>query len=122
MKCEEAAGVVYNGLLALQHRGQEGAGIALSYNQSIVLEKDVGLVNEVLTEKVLAKLPKAKTAIGHARYSTTGSNTIKNVQPFLTEYLTGRIATAHNGNITNAKQVRSMLEKEGLDFSATSDS
>ncbi len=122
LKCEEAAGVVYNGLLALQHRGQEGAGIALSYNQSIVLEKDVGLVNEVLTEKVLAKLPKAKTAIGHARYSTTGSNTIKNVQPFLTEYLTGRIATAHNGNITNAKQVRSMLEKEGLDFSATSDS
>jgi amidophosphoribosyltransferase len=122
LKCEEAAGVVYNGLLALQHRGQEGAGIALSYNQSIIVEKDIGLVNEVLTEKVLATLPKAKTAIGHARYSTTGSNTIKNVQPFLTEYLTGRIATAHNGNITNAKQIRSMLEKEGLDFSATSDS
>jgi amidophosphoribosyltransferase len=122
LKCEEAVGAVYNGLLALQHRGQEGAGIALSHNQSIIIQKNTGLVNEVLTEKVLDKLPKSRTVIGHARYSTTGSNTNKNVQPFLTEYLTGRIATAHNGNITNAKQIKVMLEKQGLDFSASSDS
>ena len=122
LHAEEAAGVTYNGLLALQHRGQEGAGIAVSHNRHIVCHKDEGLVSEVFSGEDLAKLPKGRTAVGHARYSTTGNNSKENVGPFVTEYLTGRIATAHNGNITNAKEIRSRLAKYGLNFNATSDS
>jgi len=119
---EEAAGVTYNGLLALQHRGQEGAGIAVANNRSIVCHKDEGLVSEVFQGEALERLPKGKIAVGHTRYSTTGQSTKENVGPFVTEYLTGRIATAHNGNITNAKEIRGKLAKFGLNFNATSDS
>lgn len=122
LRCDEAVGIAYNGLLALQHRGQEAAGIAVTFKHSIQLSKDVGLVGEVFTPAVLEKLPRSDMALGHTRYSTTGSNTSSNVQPFVTEYLTGRIATAHNGNITNSKEIKTKLEKHGLDFSATSDS
>jgi len=119
---DEAAGITYNGLLALQHRGQEGAGIAVANNRSIVCHKDVGLVSEVFSGEEFKKLPKSGVAVGHTRYSTTGHNTKENVGPFVTEYLTGRIATAHNGNITNASEIRSELVKLGVHFSATSDS
>ena len=119
---EEAAGLCYNGLLALQHRGQEGAGIAVAKGNALTCEKGLGLVSEAFSPGLLAKLPAARQAIGHARYSTTGSNTPENVQPFVTEYLTGRIATAHNGNVTNAKALRRRLTPFGLEFPGTSDS
>jgi amidophosphoribosyltransferase len=119
---EEAAGITYNGLLALQHRGQEGAGIAVANNRHITCRKDLGLVNEVFSGKELENLPKGKVAVGHTRYSTTGGNAKENTGPFITEYLTGRIATAHNGNITNARQIRDELKEHGLHFNATSDS
>ncbi|MCL2044436.1 MAG: amidophosphoribosyltransferase [Treponema sp.] len=118
----EAPGITYNGLLTLQHRGQEGAGIAVVHNGKIHCRKDVGLVSEVFSSGNLEKLPGAEIAVGHTRYSTTGNNTIENVGPFITEYLTGRIATAHNGNITNAQELRDELKKQGLQFNATSDS
>jgi len=119
---DEAAGITYNGLLALQHRGQEGAGIAVSNNRSIVCHKDIGLVSEVFSGEEFKKLPKSGVAVGHTRYSTTGHNTKENVGPFVTEYLTGRIATAHNGNITNAFEIREKLAELGVHFNATSDS
>jgi amidophosphoribosyltransferase len=122
LNADEAAGITYNGLLSLQHRGQEGAGIAVANNRSIVCKKDVGLVSEVFSGEELASLPRAQVAVGHTRYSTTGNNTKENVGPFITEYLTGRIATAHNGNITNAKEIREELREFGLHFGATSDS
>ncbi len=118
----EAAGICYNALLSMQHRGQEGAGIAVSQDSAIPCVKGVGLVGEVFTRENMSQLPDSRCAIGHVRYSTTGSSTPRNVQPFVTEFLTGRIATAHNGNITNADQLRSRLVELGLDFSATSDS
>ncbi|MCL2071877.1 MAG: class II glutamine amidotransferase, partial [Oscillospiraceae bacterium] len=119
---DEAAGITYNGLLALQHRGQEGAGIAVVSDNCIHFHKGMGLVSEVFSAGVLDSVPKGKVAVGHARYSTTGGNKRNNMGPFVTEYLTGRIATAHNGNITNAKELRRELEGYGLKFSATSDS
>ncbi len=122
VKSTEAAGITYNGLLSLQHRGQEGAGIAVIYDNKILFHKNVGLVSEVFTMEVLSKLPKGKISLGHNRYSTTGNNTVENVGPFITEFLTGRIATAHNGNVTNAVEIRTHLKDKGLDFKATSDS
>ncbi len=117
-----AAGITYNGLYSLQHRGQEGAGIAVVTDNKILFHKDTGLVGEVFTDKVLKKLPKGRISIGHARYSTTGVNSEANVGPFIVEFLTGRIAAAHNGNLTNANHIRDGLKSFGLNFSATSDS
>jgi amidophosphoribosyltransferase len=117
-----AAGLTYNGLLALQHRGQEGAGIAVANNHNLVCHKDVGLVSEVFSGNKIEHIPKGRVAVGHTRYSTTGRNTKENVGPFVTEYLTGRIATAHNGNITNAQAIRDKLNRRGVQFHATSDS
>ena len=121
-KSGEAAGITYNALLALQHRGQEGAGIALLNGHSIYCKKDVGLVSEVFPTPVLTNLPASNYAIGHVRYSTTGKNTCENVQPFVTEYLKGRIATAHNGNIVNGLEIKEKLKSYGCDFAASSDS
>lgn len=119
---EEAAGITYNGLLTLQHRGQEGAGIAVVSQGKILYHKNLGLVSEVFSGNILQNRLKAHVAVGHARYSTTGSNTKENVGPFITEYLTGRIATAHNGNITNALELKKMLKSFGVDFNSGSDS
>ena len=119
---DEAVGITYNGLLALQHRGQEGAGIAAVKDGKILHRKNIGLVSEVFSGDTLASLPNGKIAVGHTRYSTTGGNTNENAGPFVTEYLTGRIATAHNGNVTNACEIRQILRGFGLDFNATSDS
>ncbi len=118
----EAAGITYNGLLALQHRGQESSGIAVSCDNNILYHKNTGLVQEAFNNKVLSKLPKSGVAVGHNRYSTTGSNVAENAGPFITEFLTGRIATAHNGNVTNAKKIKDRLQTLGLKFMATSDS
>ena len=119
---DEAFGITYNGLLSLQHRGQEGAGIAVINNGRIICHKDIGLVSEVFHIDLLEKTPKSRVAVGHTRYSTTGNNTRENTGPFVTEYLTGRIVTAHNGNVTNARNIRKELIKQGLQFDATSDS
>lgn len=121
LKTNEAAGITYNALLSMQHRGQEGAGIAVLSSKEILCEKREGLVSEVFDDKKLESL-QASLAVGHTRYSTTGNKSLRNVQPFVTEYLIGRIATAHNGNVTNAKEIRTGLEKWGLGFSASSDS
>jgi len=117
-----AAGLAYNGLISLQHRGQDGAGIAAVYDGGIVCHKDVGLVAEVFGHGEINSFPSANVAVGHTRYGTTGKDTEKNVGPFVVEYLTGRIVVAHNGNITNAPQLRRELKTHGINFDATSDS
>ncbi len=122
LNTEEASGVCYNGLLALQHRGQESSGIAVAKDNNILYHKNTGLVSEVFSDKVMKRLPKSGVAIGHNRYSTTGGNVIENVGPFISEFLTGRIAVAHNGNITNAAEIKTALQSYGLNFISTSDS
>lgn len=117
----EAAGITYNALLALQHRGQEGAGIAVLKDNTIACHKGVGLVSEVFSGEAIHTLPASSFAIGHDRYSTTGKNSVENAQPFVTEYLKGRIATAHNGNITNSGALRDKLAAFGCGFTASSD-
>lgn len=117
----EAANLTYLGLYALQHRGQEGAGICSSDGKNFYLDKSMGLVADIFTEKRLKKLF-GSSAIGHNRYSTAGSSSIKNVQPFLVNYVLGSIAISHNGNLINAEQLRAELEKEGAIFQSNSDS
>src|SRR5512134_26088 len=97
----EAANLAYLGLYALQHRGQEGAGICASDGKGLLVEKGMGLVADIFSEKKLQKLH-GHMAIGHNRYSTTGSSTLKNVQPILANYSLGSVAIAHNGNLVNA--------------------
>ena len=121
LKTSQAAGVTYNALLAMQHRGQEGAGIAVVTGKRIHLKKDMGLVTDVFTEDKLREIPMSNMAIGHTRYSTMGNNSAINCQPFVSEYLTGRHATAVNGSLRNADELRERLEKEGLNFVSTSD-
>jgi amidophosphoribosyltransferase len=118
----ETATLLYDGLLSQQHRGQEGAGIAVAKSSKLVMVKNIGLVTEVFDEDSLATMADAQVGIGHCRYSTTGSNVIDNVQPFVTEYLTGRTALAHNGNILNAQALKTDLKTNGLSFSGSSDS
>jgi len=122
LNISEAAGIVYNGLFMLQHRGQEGAGIAVVNDNQIWSHKDIGLVSEVFNKKTIRNMAKGYTAVGHTRYSTTGQNVKENAGPFITEYFTGTIATAHNGNVTNADEIRCALKAKGLNFHATSDS
>jgi amidophosphoribosyltransferase len=117
----DAAPLVYQGLFSLQHRGQEGAGIAVVRDNMIDVHKGQGLVGEVIGPDVLTKL-KGHAAIGHVRYSTCGANVIENVQPFLTRFKLGSIAVAHNGNLTNADVVRELLEDAGIGFTSSSDS
>lgn len=118
----DAAARAYDGLLALQHRGQEGAGIAVARGGVIHCEKNPGLVTDALTQDAMDRLDGASYAVGHTRYSTAGGQTAANIQPFVAEYLTGRVATVHNGNIVNAAKLRHMLQSRGLTFTATSDS
>ena len=117
----EAANLTYLGLYALQHRGQEGAGICSSDGKTLHLEKAMGLVSDIFNEKRLKRLP-GDSAIGHNRYSTAGSSVLKNVQPLLANYALGSIAIAHNGNLVNAEQMRTELETEGAIFQSSSDS
>ncbi|MBI4684255.1 MAG: amidophosphoribosyltransferase [Nitrospirae bacterium] len=117
----EAANLAYLGLYALQHRGQEGAGICSSDGRHLHLDKAMGLVADIFSEKRLKKLP-GHIAIGHNRYSTAGSSVLKNVQPITANFALGPLAIAHNGNIVNAAELREELEKEGAIFQSTSDS
>ncbi|MDA8171700.1 MAG: amidophosphoribosyltransferase [Nitrospiraceae bacterium] len=117
----EAANLVYLGLYALQHRGQESAGICSSDEKQLHLEKSVGLVADIFTEKRLKKLP-GYVAIGHNRYSTAGGSNPKNVQPILANFSMGQLAISHNGNLINAYELRKSLEKNGAIFQSSSDS
>ncbi|MBI5961342.1 MAG: amidophosphoribosyltransferase [Chloroflexi bacterium] len=117
----EAARLTFFGLYALQHRGQESAGIATSDGQRACLHKGMGLVSQVFTEENLAPLT-GHLAIGHTRYSTTGSSNLRNAQPYLIETLHGPLAVAHNGNLTNALDLRQLLLTRGVGLSSTTDS
>src|SRR5574337_1620013 len=117
----EAANLTYLGLYALQHRGQESAGIVVSDGQALHLEKGMGLVADVFSEARLRRL-KGSLAIGHVRYSTTGSSQLKNAQPIVASYRNGGVALAHNGNLVNAHVLKAELESRGSIFSSTTDS
>src|ERR1700726_4133120 len=116
----EAAKMTYLGLYALQHRGQESAGICASDGTDIRCEKSMGHVADIFTPPVLETLP-GELAIGHTRYSTAGDTALLNAQPFSVACNKGRIAVAHNGNITNATELRRQLERQGSIFQSSSD-
>ena len=120
---ENAAVLTYYGLFALQHRGQESAGIVTSNGPGVTfdLHRDMGLVSQVFGAAELEKLKGAR-AVGHTRYSTTGSSTLKNAQPFVVDCFRGQIAVAHNGNLINAAVLRDELERQGSIFQTTADS
>lgn len=111
----------YYALYALQHRGQEGAGIAINNDGVISLHKDAGLVNEVFTPQVLRGMSEGERAVAHVRYSTTGADKRLNAQPLMINHLKGRMAIAHNGNLTNDRELREELERKGSIFHTTSD-
>ena len=113
---------VYYGLYALQHRGQEACGIAISSDNKILYHKNCGLVSEVFTEEIMDKMPEADIAIGHVRYSTTGEDRFNNAQPLVFNGKLGKFAIAHNGNITNAKKLRDQLLHENILFQTSLDS
>jgi amidophosphoribosyltransferase len=116
----EASNLAYLGLYALQHRGQESAGIVSSDNRRLHHYRQMGLVSEVFTQDILKKLS-GKSAIGHVRYSTAGSSELKNAQPFSVDYYKGSLAIAHNGNLTNAFFIKSELESKGSIFQSNMD-
>jgi amidophosphoribosyltransferase len=116
----EATKLTYLGLYALQHRGQESAGIASTSGIDLHHHKALGLVQEIFTPEVIARLP-GTAAIGHTRYSTAGDTTLTNAQPVVVDCSKGKIALAHNGNLTNALEVRRRLEHRGSIFQTTSD-
>ncbi len=115
------ASTVYYGLFSLQHRGQEGCGIAVNDKGVIHCQKDLGLVNDVFTSGVMENLGKGNMAVGHVRYGTTGCNDRNNVQPIVVNHVKGRMALAHNGNLVNSASLREKLEMEGSIFQTTSD-
>ncbi len=117
----EAAALSYYGLFALQHRGQEGCGICVGDDGVIRSHKDLGLVNDVFTEDKLKFLGNGNIAVGHVRYGTTGGNDRANVQPIEVKHIKGSMAIAHNGNLTNASELRRELELKGSIFHSTSD-
>jgi amidophosphoribosyltransferase len=118
---QEAARIAFFGLFALQHRGQESAGIAVTDGQKVRMHKDMGLVSQVFTPEALNSLP-GHMAVGHTRYSTTGASVLRNAQPVYCQSLVGEIAVAHNGNLINTRELRMEMEAEGEHFDSTSDS
>jgi amidophosphoribosyltransferase len=117
---DEAANIAYLGMHALQHRGQESAGLVAADEGKLRRHVAMGLVSDAFNRDVLARLP-GTTAIGHVRYSTAGSSELRNAQPFLFEYAGGSIAIAHNGNLVNAAELRAELEAAGSIFQTSSD-
>ncbi|MDD2371193.1 MAG: amidophosphoribosyltransferase [Firmicutes bacterium] len=117
----DIASITYYALYALQHRGQESCGIAINKDGIIRGHKDLGLVNEVFNQKILDSLGQGKIAIGHCRYATCGQGMRSNAQPLIINHLKGSMALAHNGNLTNAGELRRELELSGAIFQATSD-
>ena len=120
-KSADLASICYYGLYALQHRGQESCGITVNDDGVFSSHKDLGLVNEVFTADILASLPKGTMAVAHARYGTTGGTNRNNCQPIEVNHQKGRMALAHNGNLSNASKLRSELELAGAIFHTTSD-
>lgn len=112
----------YYGLFSLQHRGQESAGMVLNDDGVFTAYRDVGLVNEVFTPEHLATLGTGNILVGHVRYATTGSDNKRNVQPLVVNHFKGRMALAHNGNLTNSLELRHELELNGSIFHTTTDS
>lgn len=121
-KRSNVAESAYYALYALQHRGQESCGIAVNTNGVIKCHRDLGLVPEVFTERVLAELGTGTMAVGHTRYSTTGTASRINAQPLVVRHVKGSMAIAHNGNISNAFQIKQELEMTGAIFHSTNDS
>ena len=117
----DAAKIAYYGLYALQHRGQESCGIVVNEDGLFRSHKDLGLVHEVFTGQELSAFPKGKMAVAHTRYGTTGSTNRNNCQPIEVNHQKGRMAIAHNGNLSNAAELRSGLELTGAIFHTTSD-
>lgn len=118
----DLAGLVYYGLFSLQHRGQESAGMVINDDGVFSAYRDVGLVNDVFTPERLQSLGSGDIAVGHVRYATTGSDNKRNVQPLIINHYKGRMALAHNGNLTNSMELRKQLEEKGSIFHTTTDS
>ena len=116
----EAEKLAYLGLHALQHRGQESAGIVTSNGMALNMHKSMGLVADIFTEDELAKLH-GTLAIGHTRYSTAGDSSLLNAQPIMVQSNKGMMALAHNGNLVNAQELRGRMESQGSIFQTTSD-
>ena len=117
----DVAMLSYLGLYALQHRGQESCGIVVNEDGIFHSHKDLGLVSEVFTRDVLSRLPKGNIAVAHTRYGTTGATSRRNCQPLEVNHQKGHMAIAHNGNLSNAAELRSELELSGAIFHTTSD-
>lgn len=118
---EDSSKLTYFGLYALQHRGQESAGIVTSNGKDVKVHKDMGLVPEVFSEEILQKLD-GDMSIGHVRYSTTGASNVINTQPLMIQHKNMAMAVAHNGNLVNTLQVKGELENDGSIFQTTMDS
>ena len=118
--CDDASNLTYLGLYALQHRGQESAGIVSWDGRQLHVERGMGHVSDIFKEKVLARLPGTR-ALGHTRYSTAGTSVIANAQPIVVKTSMGPLGIIHNGNLTNAVEIRRRLETEGSIFQTTSD-
>ena len=118
---EDAARLAFFALFALQHRGQESAGIAVSDGHTVHMHKDMGLVSKVFSEEILESL-KGWTAVGHTRYSTTGASVQRNAQPIFCQSVIGQIAVAHNGNLINSEELREELRASGEILETTADS
>src|ERR671935_2801984 len=116
----EASNMTYLGLYALQHRGQESAGIAASDGDRVRVSRDMGYVADVFDSRTLSQLP-GSVAIGHVRYSTAGESKLSNAQPILIDCAHGQIAICHNGNLVNARELRDELVREGSIFQSSSD-
>ena len=116
----EAANIAYLGLYALQHRGQESAGIAVSDGVKVRALRAMGYVAEIFTQEALATLP-GHVAIGHTRYSTAGESSVANAQPLLIDCVHGQVGICHNGNIVNARELRDELVRQGSIFQTNSD-
>lgn len=117
----DVASITYYGLYALQHRGQESCGIVINDDGVFSSYKDLGLVSEVFSSDILANLPQGNMAVGHVRYGTTGGNNRNNCQPIEVNHQKGKMALAHNGNLSNAAELRNRLELSGAIFHTTSD-
>ncbi|MDD5729751.1 MAG: amidophosphoribosyltransferase [Candidatus Omnitrophica bacterium] len=118
---KSASWMAYLGLYALQHRGQEACGIVTNNKGVLTIHKEMGLVSDVFNEQILNKL-KGDMAVGHVRYSTTGSSVLKNAQPLLVDFSKGSLCIAHNGNLVNSLELRQYLERTGSIFQTTTDS
>lgn len=118
----DVAQIAYYALFALQHRGQESAGIAVNDDGVFAVKKSLGLVSKAFSQEALKKLGNGNIAVGHVRYATTGGDSTENIQPIVINHRKGRMALAHNGNLTNSYELREALEEKGAIFHSTTDS